>query len=327
MGAQYNQSARIIQHSLTVDDAAAGLRLDQALGVYLPDFSRSRIQAWIRAGFVRLNADSARPRDKVHSGDEISLDVPETTQTFDRAEAIEFDIVFQDDHLFVIGKPAGLVVHPAVGHESGTLVNGLLFHDPQLEQLPRAGIVHRLDKDTTGLMVVARTLPAHSALVAALQARTVKREYVAVVRGLITAGRSIDEPIGRHPVDRKRMAVQRGGKPAITHFTVRERFRAHTLIDVQLETGRTHQIRVHLAHLRHPLVGDPVYGGRLMLPSGIDDALARTLHDFRRQALHARRLAFNHPVSGEPLEFDAPLPADLQRLIDQLRTDAERNHE
>jgi 23S rRNA pseudouridine1911/1915/1917 synthase len=214
------------------------------------------------------------------------------------------------------------VVHPAAGHQSGTLVNGLLFRDPALEQLPRAGIVHRLDKDTTGVMVVARSLPAHNGLVEALQAREVKREYVAIARGVITAGRSIEEPIARHPVDRKRMAVQQNGKDAITHFTVRERYRAHSLIDVQLETGRTHQIRVHMAHIRYPLLGDPVYGGRLALPAGISEDLERAIRGFHRQALHARRLSFAHPLNGELMSFEAQMPDDMQTMIEVLQQDA-----
>jgi 23S rRNA pseudouridine1911/1915/1917 synthase len=307
---------KVLQQNLSVDEASSGLRLDQAVSQMLPEYSRSRIQNWIRQGFITLNR-----RDKVFVGDRLELDIPQTVSTSDQPEAIEFDLVYEDDHLLVVNKPAGLVVHPAAGHASGTLVNGLLHHDQSLEQLPRAGIVHRLDKDTSGVMVVARSLVAHSALVEALQQRTVKREYIALARGLITAGRTIEEPIARHPVDRKRMAVQAGGRQAVTHFTVRERYRAHCLLDVRLETGRTHQIRVHMAHIRHPLVGDPVYGGRMALPGGICESLEQALRGFRRQALHARRLSFEHPVSGEPMVFEAPLPEDLRNLLSALRTD------
>lgn len=313
---------KIIQQLLTIDESTSGMRLDQALCHFLPDYSRSKIQDWIKQGFVTRNEAALKPKEKVHFGDEIRLDIPETTKTFDQPEHIEFEILHQDEHVFVINKPAGLVVHPAAGHASGTLVNGLLYRDPSLQQLPRAGIVHRLDKDTTGVMVVARSLQAHTALVDALQRRDIKREYLAVARGVITAGRTVDEPIARHPVDRKRMSVQAHGKEAVTHFTVREKYRAYCLIDVQLETGRTHQIRVHLAHLRHPLLGDPVYGGRLSLPAGISAGLEQVIRHFKRQALHARRLSFNHPVSDEPLEFEAPLPADMQLLIEALRQDA-----
>lgn len=322
MVAQYNQSEKLIQHRLTVDEPANGLRLDQALCLYLPDYSRSRIQEWIKQDFIRLNANVARPKDKVYAGDAIDLDIPETVKTFDQPEAIEFEIIYQDESLFVVNKPAGLVVHPAAGHESGTLVNGLLHQDGSLQQLPRAGIVHRLDKDTTGLMVVARTLQAHNALVEALQAREIKREYVAITRGIITAGRTIDAPISRHPVDRKRMAVQAHGKPAVTHFQVVEKFRAHSLIDVQLETGRTHQIRVHMAYIHHPLLGDTVYGGRLAMPAGISAELERNLRQFKRQALHAFRLGFKHPLTGESLSFKAELPRDMQNMLEALRADA-----
>jgi 23S rRNA pseudouridine1911/1915/1917 synthase len=314
---------KILQHKLIVDESVNGQRLDLALSELLPDYSRSVIQQWIKQGFIRLNAVQPRSRDKVYVGDEVLLDVPETVKTSDQPEQIKFDIVYQDEHLFVIDKPAGLVVHPAAGHQTGTLVNGLLAIDPGLRQLPRAGIVHRLDKDTTGLMVVARSLAAHSGLVEALQAREVKREYVAIVRGCLTAGRSIEQPIARHPTDRKRMSVQRNGKDAVTHFTVRERFPAFTLIDVQLETGRTHQIRVHMAWLRHPLVGDPVYGGRLLIPPGIGESLERALRGFRRQALHARRLSFEHPVSGEPISVESALASDMLELLEEMRRDKE----
>ncbi len=313
---------KIIQHKLTIDEDTSGLRLDQALSQLLPEFSRSKIQDWIKQGFITLNNTIPKVREKVYAGDALLLDIPQTTKTFDQPEAIEFEIIYQDEHLFVVNKPAGLVVHPAAGHESGTLVNGLLHLDADLQQLPRAGIVHRLDKDTTGIMVVARSLQAHSALVDALQKRQVKRQYVAITQGLITAGRTIDQPIARHPVDRKRMAVQVNGKEAITHFIVREKFRAHSLIDVQLETGRTHQIRVHMAYIKYPLLGDPVYGGRLALPAGISQPLKQAIRGFKRQALHAKRLGFSHPVSGDRLSFEAKLPDDMQNMIELLRQDA-----
>ncbi len=313
---------KILQQQLSIDDDTSGLRLDQALSRLLPEYSRSKIQDWIKQGFITLNDTHPKPREKVFTGDRLALDIPQTTKTYDRPEAIEFEILYQDDALLVINKPAGLVVHPAAGHQDGTLVNGLLHRDPALQQLPRAGIVHRLDKDTSGVMVVARNLQAHSALVEALQQRLVKREYVAIAQGVITAGRSIEQPIARHPVDRKRMAVRPDGKQAITHFRVRERYRAHSLIDVQLETGRTHQIRVHMAYLHHPLVGDPVYAGRLSLPRGISEPLEQVLRNFKRQALHAWRLSFNHPLTDEALSFEAELPADMQRLIEVLREDA-----
>ncbi len=313
---------KILQQQLSIDDKTSGLRLDQALSQLLPEYSRSKIQDWIKQGFITLNDSNPKPREKVYSGDRLQLDIPQTIKTYDQPQAIEFGILYQDDALFVIDKPAGLVVHPAAGHQTGTLVNGLLHRDPALQQLPRAGIVHRLDKDTSGVMVVARNLQAHSALVEALQQRDVKREYVAIAQGVITAGRTIEQPIARHPVDRKRMAVRPDGKEAITRFSVRERFRAHSLIDVQLQTGRTHQIRVHMAYLHHPLVGDPVYGGRLSLPKGISPGLEQVLRNFKRQALHAWRLSFQHPLSGEAMSFAAELPTDMQQLIEVLGEDA-----
>ncbi len=313
---------KLIQQQLTINEQTSGLRLDQALCAFLPEYSRSKIQDWIKQGFIQLNETIQKPKVKVYVGDVLQLDIPPTTKTYDKPEQVEFDIVFQDEHLFVVNKPAGLVVHPAAGHASGTLLNGLLYIDPALEQLPRAGIVHRLDKDTTGVMVVARTLEAHTSLVDALQLRDIKREYIAITQGVVTAGRTVDEPIGRHPVDRKRMAVQENGKDAVTHFTVREKYRSHSLIDVRLETGRTHQIRVHLAHLRYPLLGDPVYGGRLAIPKGVSAELEQLIRNFKRQALHAFRLSFAHPISAEPLSFEAGLPEDMTQLIDALRQDA-----
>lgn len=313
---------KIIQQKLTIDESTSGLRLDQALGALMPEYSRSKIQDWIKQGFiVHNNIASPKAKVKVYEGDQIHLDIPQTTKTFDQPQDIRFGIIYEDEHIFVVNKPAGLVVHPAAGHQSGTLVNGLLFRDSSLEQLPRAGIVHRLDKDTTGVMVVARSLEAHTALVDALQKRDIKREYRAIAQGLITAGRTIDEPISRHPVDRKKMSVQEKGKPAVTHFRVQKKFRAHSLIEVQLETGRTHQIRVHLAHLRHPLLGDQTYAGRLALPKGITPALEQAIRSFKRQALHAYRLSFNHPVSGEPLSFEAELPEDFVAMLDSLERD------
>jgi 23S rRNA pseudouridine1911/1915/1917 synthase len=315
---------KIIQHKLSIEEQFSGFRLDQALSQMMPDYSRSRIQDWIKSGFITLNDKTVKPREKVYLGDQLTLDIPETTKTFDQPEPVEFEVLFEDEHLFVVNKPAGLVVHPAAGHQSGTLVNGLLYREPKLEQLPRAGIVHRLDKDTTGVMVVARSLQAHSNLVDALQQREVKREYVAIARGVITAGRTIEEPIARHPVDRKRMSVQENGKHAVTHFTVAERYRNHTLVDVRLETGRTHQIRVHMAHIRYPLLGDQVYGGRFSVPAGVTDELEQALRNFKRQALHARRLSFDHPVSGEALSFEAEIPSDMQNMIEVLKRDAEQ---
>ena len=309
---------KLIQQSFQIDKPLAGNRLDQALQRLLPEYSRSRIQDWIQQGFVCVNKKLCKPRQKVFSGDLVDLDVPEQQQTPAAPQAVDFEILYRDDDVFVIDKPAGLVVHPAAGHRDGTLVNGLLERDPRLALVPRAGVVHRLDKDTTGVMVVARNLAAHSWLVEELQARRVKREYVAVARGLVTAGRSIETGIGRHPQQRKKMAVRDDGKPAITHFRVERRYRHYSLLRLELETGRTHQIRVHMAHINHPLLGDPVYGGRVKVPAGVDEVLREQIMGFGRQALHAARLAFVHPASREQVSFEAPLPADFRALLDAL---------
>ncbi len=311
---------KLIQQSFQIEKQLSGNRLDQALHQLLPDYSRSRIQHWIQQGFVSINDQLCKPRQKVFSGDLVDLDVPQQPSIADRPQAIDFDIVHEDKDIFVVDKPAGLVVHPAAGHADGTLVNGLLERDPGLQQLPRAGIVHRLDKDTTGLMVVARSLRAHAALVEQLQARRVKREYLAIARGLITAGRSIETGIARHPVDRKKMSVQENGKPAITHFRVERRFAHYSLVRLRLETGRTHQIRVHMAHIKHPLLGDPVYGGREQLAAGLAAELAQRVRGFRRQALHAERLGFVHPRERREVEFEAPPPADLAELLAALES-------
>jgi 23S rRNA pseudouridine1911/1915/1917 synthase len=309
---------KLIQQRFEIANHQAGNRLDLVLHQLLPDYSRSRIQQWIQQGFVLINLKSCKPRQKVYVGDLIELDVPEQPSISDKPQSIEFDILFQDEHLFVINKPANLVVHPAAGHPDGTLVNGLLARDPRLEQLPRAGIVHRLDKDTTGVMVVARNLTAHNKLVEKLQARDVKREYVAIAYGVVTAGRSIDSGIGRHPQNRKKMSVQNNGKPATTHFQVARKYAHFSQVNLQLETGRTHQIRVHMAHIKYPLVGDTVYSGRPRLPAGIPSELATVLSEFKRQALHARRLSFEHPATQEMVSIEAPIPDDMRHLIDAL---------
>ncbi|MCH4564503.1 23S rRNA pseudouridine(1911/1915/1917) synthase RluD [Halomonas sp. EGI 63088] len=306
-----------------VPDAMAGLRLDQAAAELFADFSRERLKGWIKAGALTVDGTPARPRDKVYGGERLQLQAELEDDARFEPEAIPLDVVFEDDEVLVIDKPAGLVVHPAAGNPDGTLLNALLHHCPALAAVPRAGIVHRLDKDTSGLMVVAKTLMAQTSLVEQLQARSVSREYDAVSVGVMTAGGTLDAPIGRHPRDRKRQAVNASGKPAVTHYRVVERFRAHTHVRCRLETGRTHQIRVHLAHLRYPLVGDPVYGGRLKLPRGGGEALKALLREFPRQALHARKLAFVHPGSGETLTFRAPLPDDILLLLDYLRDDVE----
>ncbi len=306
-----------------IPPSCAGMRLDQALAQLFNEYSRSRLSQWLKAGQVRVNGEQLRGRDKVWGGEQVEIHAELEEQTDWQAEAIPLNIVYEDDQLIVINKPAGLVVHPAAGNPAGTLVNALLYHDSSLSTIPRAGIVHRLDKDTSGLLVVARTLTAQKSLVEQLQARSILREYQAVVSGILTAGGTVDAPIGRHPVQRKRMAVTPNGKPAVTHYRVVERFRAHSWIRCKLETGRTHQIRVHMAHIHHPLIGDPLYGGRLRIPQGCDANLAETLRHFQRQALHAGRLGLLHPGSGKSLEWKASLPTDMELLLAALREDAE----
>ncbi|HCK81720.1 MAG TPA: 23S rRNA pseudouridine(1911/1915/1917) synthase RluD [Candidatus Competibacteraceae bacterium] len=277
------------------------------------------MQQWLKAGQLRVDGRVCRPRDPVAGGETVSGEPVLEPETCALAQDIPLAICYQDEDVLVIDKPAGLVAHPAAGNRDGTLVNALLHHAPELAALPRAGLVHRLDKDTTGLLVVARSLRAHAALVEQLQARRIEREYLAVVNGTPVAGGTVEAPIGRHPVDRQRMAVVAGGKPAVTHYRVLHRFRAHTLLRVKLETGRTHQIRVHLAHLRLPLLGDPVYGGRPRLPPEASLQCLEAIRNFHRQALHAARLALTHPVSGERLEWRADIPPDLAGLLAALR--------
>ncbi len=305
-----------------VPEALAGRRFDAALAELFPEFSRSRLTTWIKSGDARLDGQPARPRDPVRGGETVSLQVVLEVQTHAGPEDIALQILYEDAEVIVLDKPAGLVVHPGAGNASGTLVNALLHHDPALSSLARAGIVHRLDKDTSGVMVVARTLPAHTSLVAQLSAREVHRQYLAVVVGALVSGGTADAAIDRHPRERVRMAVREDGRDAVTHYRLRERFRAHTALECRLETGRTHQIRVHMAHLKHPILGDPLYGGPLKLPKGASDALVTTLRGFRRQALHAETLEFRHPTSGEPVRCSAQVPADLQSLLEALRVDS-----
>ncbi|WP_374554908.1 23S rRNA pseudouridine(1911/1915/1917) synthase RluD [Thermomonas sp.] len=305
-----------------VPDTCAGRRLDAVLAELFPEYSRSRLSAWIKSGDVAVDGAPARPRDPVRGGETLTLNAVEDVQTHAVAEDIPLDVLYEDEHVFVLDKPAGLVVHPGAGNPAGTLVNALLHRDPGLDKLPRAGIVHRLDKDTSGVMVVARTLPAHTALVAQLSAREVHRQYLAIVVGALVSGGTVAAAIDRHPRDRLRMAVREDGKDAVTHYRLRERFRAHTALECRLETGRTHQIRVHMAHLKHPIVGDPLYGGSLKLPKGASESLILALRGFKRQALHAEVLAFAHPITGEPVRCEAPVPDDMQQLMRLLREDA-----
>lgn len=307
----------------SIPEDLAGLRLDTALARMFPEYSRSRLKEWLLGGAITVEGGPKRPRDAVAGGEVVSLLPPAEINVRDAPEPIELDVVFEDDNLLVVNKRAGLVVHPGAGNAAGTLMNGLLHHSPALEEVPRAGIIHRIDKDTSGLLLVAKTLQAHTALVRLLSERQISRQYVAVCRGVLTGGGKINEPIARHPVDRKRMSVRSNGKPSVTHYTVIERFRGFTYISVSLETGRTHQIRVHFAHRRHALVGDPVYGGRLALPGGASEDLKQALRRFKRQALHAARLAFQHPVTGDQVELEVAPPEDFQALIAILREDAE----
>jgi 23S rRNA pseudouridine1911/1915/1917 synthase len=311
-----------IQHKLQIPADSAGQRLDQALAQLLPDYSRSRLKSWIESGEIRVDGEIRRPRDKVFGGETVLVDALLETEVAAEAQAIPLEIVHQDKYVFVVNKPAGLVVHPGAGNPDRTLQNALLAVDPRLAELPRAGIVHRLDKETSGLLIIARTLPAHTELVRMLEERAIHREYEAICKGVMTAGGTIDAPIDRHPVDRVKMAVRQGGRDSVTHYRVIKRYRANTHVRVQLETGRTHQIRVHLTHAGYPIVGDRVYGGRLEMPRGATDELRAALREFPRQALHAAKLQLAHPVTGKPLECVAPLPDDMVQLLKVLARDA-----
>jgi 23S rRNA pseudouridine1911/1915/1917 synthase len=309
-------------HALTLPAESAGLRFDQALARALPQYSRARLKEWIEAGAVAVDGRALRAKDKVLGLEQVRIEVQLAVEADLAAEAMPLAVVFKDRALIVINKPPGLVVHPGAGNAQHTLQNALLALDPKLALVPRAGLVHRLDKDTSGLLVVARTPESHTALVAQLAAREITREYLAVCAGVMTAGGTIDEPIGRHRTQRTRMTVRADGRPSITHYRVLQRFRAHTLVRVQLETGRTHQIRVHLSHTGFPVVGDPVYGGRRRIPAGSSAPLVQALSAFPRQALHAARLELAHPLTGKPMEWEAPLPPDMTALLAALKADS-----
>jgi 23S rRNA pseudouridine1911/1915/1917 synthase len=311
-------------HSLVLSEGAAGLRLDQALARALPQYSRARLQGWIEAGAVLVDGRRLRAKDKVLGGEQVEVAARLEADKRVAPEALPLAVVHQDRSLLVIDKPAGMVVHPGAGNSSRTLQNALLALDPKLALVPRAGLVHRLDKDTSGLLVVARTPEAHSRLVAALAEREIERIYLAICKGAMTGGGTVDAAIGRHRTQRTRMAVRSDGREAVTHYRIAKRYRAHTLVRVQLETGRTHQIRVHLAHIGYPVVGDPVYGGRGRSPAGSSPPLAAALNAFPRQALHAARLALTHPMTGRALEWEAPLPDDMAGLLSALEHD--RHH-
>jgi 23S rRNA pseudouridine1911/1915/1917 synthase len=311
--------------SFTVPEDLAGSRLDQALARLHPEVTRSQWQQWIDDGRVRLDGRAPKKRDRLAGGEIVAVEVPPPRESGHTAEAIPLDVVHEDKTILLINKPPGLVVHPGAGNPQGTLLNALLHHAPKLARLPRAGIVHRLDKDTSGLMVVAKTEAARQCLIEQLASRSMWREYVAIVNGVLVAGSTIEAPIGRHRTDRLRMAVTESGKPAVSHVRVLKRYRAHTLVQVKLESGRTHQIRVHMAHVKHPLVGDPVYGGRPKLPEGAGADLIRLLRGFGRQALHAAKLGLVHPGTEEDMRWEVGVPADMEVLMRALAEDA-REH-
>ena len=313
-----NNNSEQIQLTARVTAADCGRRLDQIATDLFTDFSRARLQQWIKEGALRVDGEQRAPKQKLLGGEVLSIDVQLQPEGDWQAENIPLNIVYEDDDIIVLNKSADLVVHPAAGNRSGTLLNGLLYHCAQLASVPRAGIVHRLDKDTTGLMVVAKTLQAHTDLVAQLQARTVNREYEAVVSGVMTGGGTVDQPIGRHPVQRTKMAVVSDGKEARTHYSVLQRFHGHSHVRLNLETGRTHQIRVHMAHLRFPIVGDDAYAGRFRIHKGASQHLREFIHGFGRQALHARALGLIHPTSGEQQSWSVDLPEDMQALLEVL---------
>ncbi|HYM34229.1 MAG TPA: 23S rRNA pseudouridine(1911/1915/1917) synthase RluD [Steroidobacteraceae bacterium] len=298
--------------------------MDQALAHLLPDFSRTRIKEWIETGQVKVDGQFVKPKDKLIGGERVVVQAQPEAEVPLKPERIKLDIVHRDKHTFVVNKPAGLVVHPGAGNAQGTMQNALLHLDAKLAELPRAGIVHRLDKETSGLMIVARTLASHTALTRMIEAREVDRHYEAICAGVMTAGGTINAPIDRHPTDRVRMAVRSSGRDAVTHYRVIHRYRAHTHVRVKLETGRTHQIRVHMAHIKYPIVGDRVYGGRLLLPKGASAKLIEALRTFPRQALHAAQLEFDHPITGKHMSFSAPLPKDMRKLLKILADDSKR---
>ncbi|MFV2057971.1 MAG: 23S rRNA pseudouridine(1911/1915/1917) synthase RluD [Thiohalomonadales bacterium] len=306
------------QLNIQIPESMSGQRLDVALSELLCEYSRSRIQRWIKKGNIRIDGHIKRAKDLIRGGELVAVHIVEEIETAWRPQSISLDIIYEDAEIIVINKPAGMVVHPGAGNMDGTLSNALLYYAEEVAKVPRAGIVHRIDKETSGLLVVARSLKAQKSLVEQLQQRTVTREYQAIVHGVMTAGGSIDEPIGRHPIQRTRMAVVRSGRPAKTHYRLIKKFRSHTHVRVQLETGRTHQIRVHMAHIRYPIVGDPVYGGRKRLPAGCQDNLKDCLRGFTRQALHAAKLSLQHPTTGEQMSWTAELPADMQALLYEL---------
>jgi 23S rRNA pseudouridine1911/1915/1917 synthase len=302
-----------------IPENLAGLRLDQALALIFPEFSRSRLKNWLTTGNLRVDGKDMRPRDKVNGTERIFIEAELEAQEEWLAEPIALNIIHEDDDILIVNKPAGLVVHPGTGHKQGTLVNALLHHVPDLATLPRAGLIHRLDKDTSGLLLIAKNLISHHFLSKQLQKRKIHREYRAVVFGMMTAGGTINTQMGRHPHQRQRMAVVNEGKEAVTHYRVIERFTHYTYVKVILETGRTHQIRVHMAHIHYPIIGDPVYGGRLRIPPKASEELKNSLRNFKRQALHAFRLELTHPKTREICQFETDIPEDMRILLSTLK--------
>ncbi|WP_371195753.1 23S rRNA pseudouridine(1911/1915/1917) synthase RluD [Glaciecola sp. SC05] len=321
-----NQQVKSISLTGELPPEAFNTRLDQCIAQLFPEYSRSKLKEWILADCVFADGDLVNtPRLKMRGGEVIQINAEQAVQVSDQPEIIALNIVYEDSDILVIDKPAGLVVHPGAGNQTGTLLNALLAHVPDIQHIPRAGIVHRLDKETTGLMVVAKTLAAQTHLVEQLQSRTMGREYEAVVMGNLIAGGSIDENIDRHATKRTLMAVRQSGKPAVTHYRVKRKYRAHTYLRLKLETGRTHQIRVHMAYIKHPLVGDIQYGGRARLPKHASESFISILREFKRQALHAIQLTLTHPITLERLTWKAPLPDDFIELLNELDKDSEEN--
>jgi len=308
-----------ITETLFIPEKMAGLRIDQALAQLFPQYSRSRLKEWLESGNITVNGEKLKPKNKIKGKEIIKLEAKLNEIIDHEPEDIQLTIVYEDDELIIINKPVGMVVHPAAGNHQGTLLNALLHHAPVLAQLPRAGIIHRLDKDTSGLLVIAKTLEAYTDLVKQLQNREISREYLAIISGALISGGTIDKPIGRDPRHRTKMAVNENGKPAITHYRILERFKDFTLVTVKLETGRTHQIRVHMAYIHHPIVGDQTYAGRLKFPKGASDVLCDQLKTFKRQALHAYKLGFEHPTQKTWMEWEAKIPNDIEQLITLLK--------
>lgn len=311
-----------IHLTLTIPESHALERVDQALAKLMPDYSRTQIQEWIETNAILINGKPTKAKTKLKGGEDVTVNANIKAQPQWEAQAIPLEIVHEDEALIVINKPVGLVVHPGAGNADSTLLNALLHHAPQLQNLPRAGIIHRLDKNTSGLLIIAKTQSSYKHISKQLKERSILREYQAIVYGTMISGGSVDAPIDRHPLQRKRMAVVDTGKTAITHYRVAEKYRAHTRLNLKLETGRTHQIRVHMSHIRHPIVGDTAYGGRVQLAKGMTPELIHALREFKRQALHAFALGLVHPVSEEFIRWEIDLPEDMQNLIQILKQDA-----